>query len=127
MPRDKAPLCVLALAAFLVALHFIGVLVPGVSGSATHDSAPAPLAWSTSADVADDTDEFATCRDAGEIVDPSSRPAHRDRYRPVVEPSMGRVRGYELTGLPQGNLCASHVASRSAATPALASLQVFRC
>ncbi|MFC8661270.1 hypothetical protein [Streptomyces sp. NPDC057199] len=127
VPRDKAPLCVLALAALLVALHFIGVLMPGASGSATHDSAPAPLAWSTNVDVADDTDEFATCRDVREIVDPSSRPAGRDRHRPAVEPSMGRVRGYEVTGLPQGNLPASHLASRSAATPPLAALQVFRC
>jgi hypothetical protein len=127
VPRDKAPLRALALAALLVALHLIGVLVPGAFGSATHDSATAPLAWSASVDVADDTDEFATCRDVREIVDPSSRPAGRDRHRPVMEPSMGRVRGYELTGLPQGTLSASHVASRSAATPALASLQVFRC
>ncbi|AQU70106.1 hypothetical protein BBN63_31955 [Streptomyces niveus] len=110
-----------------MALHFIGVLVPGVSGSPAHDSAPAPLAWSTSADAADDTDEFATCRDVGEIVDPSSRLAGRDRYRPVVEPSMSGARGYALTGLPHGNLSASHVASRSASAPALASLQVFRC
>ncbi|MFI6693048.1 hypothetical protein ACIBLA_15020 [Streptomyces sp. NPDC050433] len=128
MPRDKASLCVLVLAALLVTLHFIGGMVPGAFGSATHVPAPAPLAWSASVDAAaGPSDEFATCGDVGQIVDPSSSLAGRDRHRPATEPSIGGVRGDELTGLPQSGLTTPQLASRSArAAPSLAALQVFR-
>ncbi|MEU9787192.1 hypothetical protein AB0H92_40610 [Streptomyces phaeochromogenes] len=128
MPRDRASLCVLAPAALLVALHFIGVLVPGASWAATHGPAPAPLAWSSSVDAADRADEFATCGEVGQIVDANSSLVGRDRHRPAAEPSLGGARGCEFTGLPQGGPTASHIVSRSpAAAPSRASLQVFRC
>ncbi|MEU9288284.1 hypothetical protein AB0D57_27195 [Streptomyces sp. NPDC048275] len=121
----------LALAALLVALQFIGVLVSNASGHAAYGPAPAPVEWSTSADVADQAGEFATCDDVGQTVDPTSRPAGRDRHRPAAEPhtkpSVGGVRGYEFTALSPGSLTALQCASRSSGAPSLASLQVFRC
>lgn len=129
--RDRAPKLVLALAAFLVALQFIGVLVSNASGHTAYGPAPAPVEWSTSADVTDHVGEFATCGDIEQIVDPTSTPAGRDRHRPAADPhtkpSVGGVRGDEFAAPSPGGLTAPHRASRSSSATSPASLQVFRC
>ncbi|PVE11831.1 hypothetical protein [Streptomyces scopuliridis] len=131
MPRDKTTRFVLALAALLVALQFIGVMVPGATGHAIYSPAPAPMEWSTSVVTADLGDEFATCGDGEQIVDPASWLGGRDRHRsapePDTRPCAGGVRGDEFTALPPGGLTVSHLAARSSAPHSLTSLQVFRC
>jgi hypothetical protein len=126
MPRDRNPRFVLALAVLLVALQFIGVLAPASAGTP-----PMARESSTSMVIADHADEFATCGDVGQIVDPASWLAGRDRHRPVAEPDaktpVGGTQGYESTAPPPGSLTASHLASRASATNSLAALQVLRC
>ncbi|MGP4006953.1 hypothetical protein [Streptomyces sp. 4N124] len=132
MPRDRTPRFVLALAALLVGLQFLGVMVPGGSGHAAYGSAPVPLERSTDVVVADaeHTDEFAPCGDAGQIAGLKSWPAGRDR-RHAVEPDAERSPAgtwrNERTALPPGGLTASPLASRTPATGSLASLQLLRC
>ncbi|MCX4703266.1 hypothetical protein OG252_46500 [Streptomyces sp. NBC_01352] len=132
MPRDRTPRFVLALAALLVGLQFLGVMVPGGSGHAAYGPAAAPLEPSTDVVVADGerTDEFAPCGDVGQIAGLKSWTAGRDR-RHAVEPDTDRAAAgawrNERAALPPGGLTASHLASRSPATGSLASLQLLRC
>lgn len=125
--RAEAPLFVLALAAFLVALQFIGAMVPSTSGHVASAPAPAPVEWSTSADVTDHADEFATCGEAGQLADLGLRPAGRERHRTTAEPSFGDLRGYEAAVLSPDGITARQSTSRSSAVPSRTSLQVFRC
>jgi hypothetical protein len=127
MSRDRKRLLVLALAALLVALPFLGVLT-----STPASASPRAVGSSTSWVVEDSTDELASCGDAGAVADPDAWPAGRDRNRPVASPdtkaSAGGLRAHEYTALPPGSLPPSHLASRAASVvQSAASLQVFRC
>lgn len=130
MPRDRTPRFVLALAALLVALQFIGVLAPGVSGPATYSSAPAPLEQPTVVTVTERADELAPCGTVGQIVDLTSSTAGRDRRHAVeldLGPSSSSARRDEPVALSPGSRIASHGASRFPAVHSLAALQLFRC
>ncbi|MFD3308651.1 hypothetical protein [Streptomyces sp. NPDC058656] len=131
MPRDRTPRPMLALAALLIALQFLGVPAPGASGQhSAHDSAAAPLELSTDVVVTEPADESTPCGDVGQVVDLTSWLAGRDRrhaVEPEVAPPAGGARGDECSAPPPGGLTASHLASRSPATHSLASLQLFRC
>ncbi|MFJ8026894.1 hypothetical protein [Streptomyces sp. NPDC096311] len=128
MPRDGAPRFVLALAALLVTLQFIGMTVPTVSSAlATSSSASASQEPSTHVALTDDADEFTTCGKDGQIANRASWAAGRDRRRATATPSVGGLRAYEFNAPCPGVLAASHAASGSSGNPSLASLQVFRC
>ncbi|WP_326758974.1 hypothetical protein OHB35_14355 [Streptomyces phaeochromogenes] len=132
MPRVRTSRFVFALAALLVALQFFGVLVPDTSESAGNASAAAAQEWSTTAVVADRADPDATCGDAEQLTDSPALLVGRDRHRSVAEPDAKRsagivVRDKIAAAAPPGDLTTSHLASRSSATHALASLQTFRC
>jgi hypothetical protein len=130
MPRNRTPRFVLALAALLVALQFISVLVPGMSGPATYGSAPASLEQPTDVVVAERADELAPCGAVGQIVDLISSPTGRDRRHAVkldLAPVGSSARADERVALSPCGLITSHLASRSPAAHSLAALQLFRC
>jgi hypothetical protein len=132
MPRDSKPRFVLALAALLVALQFMGAMAHGASGRVHQSFAPASsLSSSTSVNVAERADESATCGEAEHVAGPASWLAGRDRHRPAPNsdtkaPVCG-VRGDAFTTLSPGDDVTARLVSGVSSAPSLVSLQVCRC
>ncbi|MET9819472.1 hypothetical protein [Streptomyces sp. NPDC006355] len=127
MLRDWTPRFVVALAALLVALQFVGVKVPAAPGNVAYSSAVESAEWSADGLVVEGADESATCGDREQTAAATTRVGGRDRHRPAAKPSAGGVRVYECTAPSPAVITTSHPLSRSSSNPSIAALQVFRC